>query len=62
MFPIHIFKIKKPLNLHQTHPNYHFYPLPFQTTPQTLFPNFTFIHSPLNKPFYHPTPQTEIAY
>ncbi|TWO11472.1 Anaerobic ribonucleoside-triphosphate reductase [Bacillus licheniformis] len=38
------------------------YRLALETSAERLFPNFSFIDSPVNKPFYDGTPESEIAY
>jgi len=62
IFPIQIFKMKEGVNVDQTDPNYDLYRLALETSAERLFPNFSFIDSPVNKPFYDGTPESEIAY
>ncbi|MED2977466.1 anaerobic ribonucleoside triphosphate reductase [Bacillus swezeyi] len=62
IFPIQIFKMKEGINVHKTDKNYDLYQLALETSAERLFPNFSFIDSPVNKPFYDGTPESEIAY
>lgn len=62
IFPIQIFKMKKGVNFEQGEPNFDLYQLALETTAKRLFPNFSFIDSSFNAPFYDGTPQSEVAY
>ncbi|QHZ45388.1 anaerobic ribonucleoside triphosphate reductase [Bacillus sp. NSP9.1] len=62
IFPIQIFKMKEGINVGPTDTNYDLYQLALETSAERLFPNFSFIDSPVNKPFYDGTPESEIAY
>ncbi|CAM3612933.1 anaerobic ribonucleoside triphosphate reductase [Aeromicrobium ponti] len=62
IFPIQVFKIKKGINFDTEEPNYDLYQLALVTTAKRLFPNFSFIDSSFNKPFYDGTPDSEVAY
>lgn len=54
--------MKEGINVHKTDKNYDLYQLALETSAERLFPNFSFIDSPVNKPFYDGTPESEIAY
>ncbi|XYG86666.1 anaerobic ribonucleoside triphosphate reductase [Heyndrickxia coagulans] len=62
IFPIQIFKMKKGINFEPGEPNYDLYQLALETTAKRLFPNFSFIDSTFNRPYYDGTPESEIAY
>ncbi|SDC62131.1 anaerobic ribonucleoside triphosphate reductase [Shouchella lonarensis] len=62
IFPIQVFKMKEGINVYECDPNYDLYQLALETTAKRLFPNFSFIDSPVNKPFYDGTPESEVAY
>ncbi|MDI5790057.1 anaerobic ribonucleoside-triphosphate reductase [Bacillus licheniformis] len=44
-------QMKEGVNVDQTDPNYDLYWLALETSAERLFPNFSFIDSPVNKPF-----------
>ncbi|MEG0157371.1 MAG: anaerobic ribonucleoside-triphosphate reductase, partial [Anaerovoracaceae bacterium] len=63
IFPIHIFKIKEGINYNPEDPNYDLFKLACRVSAKRLFPNFSFIDAPFNKPFYKEGDHnTEVAY
>ncbi len=63
IFPISIFKVKEGLNYNPGEPNYDLFKLSCEVSAKRLFPNFSFIDSSFNKPYYKPGDyKTEIAY
>ncbi|WP_117149354.1 anaerobic ribonucleoside triphosphate reductase [Paraliobacillus zengyii] len=62
IFPIQIFKMKKGVNFEPDEPNYDLYQLALETTAKRLFPNFSFIDSTFNYPYYDGSPESEVAY
>lgn len=62
IFPIQIFKMKKGINFESGEPNYDLYQLALETTAKRLFPNFSFIDSTFNLPYYNGIPESEVAY
>lgn len=62
IFPIQVFKMKKGVNFYEVDPNYDLYQLALKTTAKRLFPNFSFIDSSFNYPFYNEAPESEVAY
>ena len=63
IFPISIFKVKEGLNYNPGEPNYDLFKLSCKVSAKRLFPNFSFIDSSFNKPYYKPGDyKTEIAY
>ena len=63
IFPISIFKVKEGLNYNPGEPNYDLLKLSCKVSAKRLFPNFSFIDSSFNKPYYKPGDyKTEIAY
>lgn len=62
IFPIQIFKMKKGINFEPDEPNYDLYQLALETTAKRLFPNFSFIDSTFNYPYYDGSPESEVAY
>lgn len=62
IFPIQVFKMKKGVNFSDGEPNYDLYQLALETTAKRLFPNFSFIDSTFNLPFYDGSPESEVAY
>lgn len=62
IFPIQVFKMKKGFNFESGEPNYDLYQLALETTAKRLFPNFSFIDSSFNLPFYNGTPESEATY
>lgn len=62
IFPIHIFKVKEGVNYNPEDPNYDLFKLSCRVSAKRLFPNYVFIDSPFNLPFYKPGhPETEVA-
>ncbi|MFO1445180.1 anaerobic ribonucleoside triphosphate reductase [Bacillus sp. Bva_UNVM-123] len=62
IFPIQVFKMKKGVNFSSGEPNYDLYLLALKTTATRLFPNFSFLDSTFNRPFYNGTPESEVSY
>ena len=63
IFPISIFKVKEGVNYNKEDPNYDLFRLSCRVSAKRLFPNFSFIDSSFNKPFYVPGDyQTEVGY
>ncbi len=63
IFPVHIFKVKEGVNYNPGDPNYDLFKLSFRVSAKRLFPNYAFIDSPFNLPYYKPGhPETEVAY
>lgn len=62
IFPIQVFKVKKGINFAENETNFDLYQLALETTAKRLFPNFSFIDSTFNAPFYDGTPESEVAY
>ena len=63
IFPISIFKVKEGLNYNPGEPNYDLFKLSCKVSAKRLFPNFSFIDSSFNKPYYKEGDyKTEIAY
>lgn len=62
IFPIQIFKMKKGVNFEADEPNYDLYQLALETTAKRLFPNFSFIDSTFNLPYYDGSAESEVAY
>ena len=63
IFPISIFKVKEGLNYNPGEPNYDLFKLSCRVSAKRLFPNFSFIDSSFNKPFYKAGDyKTEVAY
>ena len=63
IFPISIFKVKEGLNYNPGEPNYDLFQLSCKVSAKRLFPNFSFIDSSFNLPYYKPGDyKTEIAY
>src|SRR5690606_8202573 len=54
--------MKKGINFESGEPNYDLYQLALETTAKRLFPNFSFIDSTFNLPYYNGTPESEVAY
>lgn len=52
IFPISIFKVKEGVNYNKKDPNYDLFRLACKVSAKRLFPNFSFIDSSFNKPFY----------
>ena len=63
IFPISIFKVKEGVNYNKEDPNYDLFRLSCRVSAKRLFPNFSFIDSSFNKPFYVPGDySTEVGY
>ncbi len=63
IFPISIFKLKEGVNYNEKDPNYDLFKLACEVSAKRLFPNFSFIDSSFNKPFYDPNDyRTEVGY
>ena len=63
IFPISIFKVKEGINYNPGEPNYDLFELSCRVSAKRLFPNFSFIDSSFNLPYYKPGDyRTEIAY
>ena len=63
IFPVQIFKVKDSINTKPTDPNYDLFELACKVSAKRLFPNFSFIDSSFNLPYYKRNePETEIAY
>ena len=63
IFPVHIFKVKEGVNYNPGDPNYDLFKLSFRVSAKRLFPNYAFIDSPFNLPYYKEGhPETEVAY
>jgi len=52
IFPISIFKVKEGVNYFKEDPSYDLFRLACRVSAKRLFPNFSFIDSSFNKPFY----------
>ena len=52
IFPISIFKVKEGVNYNKEDPNYDLFKLSCKVSAKRLFPNFSFLDSSFNKPFY----------
>ncbi len=62
IFPIHIFKVKEGVNYNPEDPNYDLFEQSFRVSAKRLFPNYLFLDSPFNKPYYVPgKPETEVT-
>ncbi len=63
IFPISIFKVKEGVNYFKEDPSYDLFRLACKVSAKRLFPNFSFIDSSFNKPFYVPGDfNTEVGY
>lgn len=62
IFPISIFKVKEGVNYNPGEPNYDLFKLACRVSAKRLFPNFSFMDSSFNKPFYKGDYNTEVAY
>lgn len=63
IFPISIFKVKEGVNYNKEDPNYDLFKLSCKVSAKRLFPNFSFIDSSFNKPYYKEGDyRTECAY
>jgi len=62
IFPISIFKLKKGVNYEKEDPNYDLFRLACEVSAKRLFPNFSFMDSSFNKPYYKGDYNTEVGY
>ena len=52
IFPISIFKVKEGVNYNEEDPNYDLFKLSCKVSAKRLFPNFSFLDSSFNKPYF----------
>lgn len=63
IFPISIFKVKEGISYNKKDPNYDLFQLACRVSAKRLFPNFSFLDSSFNKPYYvEGDYKTEVAY
>jgi ribonucleoside-triphosphate reductase (formate) len=62
IFPISIFKVKKGVNYDPEDPNYDLFKLSCKVSSKRLFPNFSFMDSSFNKPYFKGDYNTEVGY
>lgn len=63
IFPISIFKVKEGVNYNKEDKNYDLFRLALRVSAKRLFPNFSFLDSSFNKPFYKEGDfNTEVGY
>ena len=62
IFPISIFKVKEGVNYNKEDPNYDLFRLSCEVSAKRLFPNFSFMDSSFNKPYFKGDYNTEVAY
>lgn len=62
IFPISIFKVKKGVNYEKEDPNYDLFRLACEVSAKRLFPNFSFMDSSFNKPYFKGDYNTEVGY
>lgn len=63
IFPVSIFKVKEGINYNPEDKNYDLFKQACQVSAKRLFPNFSFIDSPVNLPFYKEGDfRTEVGY
>ena len=62
IFPISIFKLKKGVSYDPEDPNYDLFKLACKVSAKRLFPNFSFLDSSFNKPYFKGDYTTEVAY
>lgn len=63
IFPISIFKVKEGVNYNPEDPNYDLFKLSCRVSAKRLFPNWSFLDSSFNKPFYKEGDyRTEVGY
>lgn len=63
IFPISIFKVKEGINYNPEDPNYDLFKLSCRVSAKRLFPNWSFLDSSFNKPFYKDGDyRTEVGY
>ncbi len=63
IFPIHIFKVRDGYSANPGDPNYDLFKLACRVSAKRLFPNFSFMDAPFNKPYLRGNdPNHEVAY
>ena len=62
IFPISIFKLRKGVNYETDDPNYDLFKLACKVSSKRLFPNFSFMDSSFNKPYFKGDYNTEVGY
>lgn len=63
IFPISIFKVKEGVNYNPEDPNYDLFKLSLKVSAKRLFPNWSFLDSSFNKPYYKEGDyKTEVGY
>ena len=63
IFPISIFKVKEGVNYNPEDPNYDLFKLSLRVSAKRLFPNWSFLDSSFNKPYYKEGDyRTEVGY
>ena len=63
IFPVSIFKVKEGVNFNPEDKNYDLFKLACKVSAKRLFPNFSFLDAPFNKPFYKKGDyRTEVGY
>ena len=63
IFPISIFKVKDGVNYNPEDPNYDLFKLSLRVSAKRLFPNWSFLDSSFNKPYYKSDDfKTEVGY
>ena len=63
IFPVSIFKVKEGVNYNPEDKNYDLFKLACRVSAKRLFPNFSFLDAPFNKPFYKAGDfRTEVGY
>ena len=63
IFPISIFKVKEGVNYNPEDPNYDLFKLSMRVSAKRLFPNWSFLDSSFNKPYYKEGDfKTEVGY
>ena len=63
IFPISIFKVKEGVNYNPGDPNYDLFKLSLRVSAKRLFPNWSFLDSSFNKPYYKAGDyRTEVGY
>lgn len=63
IFPVQIFKVKEGINFNPKDPNYDLFKIAIRCSAKRLFPNFSFLDAPFNKPFFREGDyNSEVAY
>ena len=63
IFPVQIFKVKEGINFNPNDPNYDLFKIAIRCSAKRLFPNFSFLDAPFNKPFFREGDyNSEVAY